>query len=39
VTIATTDGTIEADNTLDGRLERLRTRLALELLARLRVPS
>ena len=35
VTIATTDGAIEADNTLDGRLERLRTRLALEVLARL----
>lgn len=34
VTITTTDGAIEADNTLDGRLERLRSRLALEVLAR-----
>jgi vacuolar-type H+-ATPase subunit E/Vma4 len=28
------DGAIEADNTLDGRIERLRPRLALEVLAR-----
>jgi vacuolar-type H+-ATPase subunit E/Vma4 len=34
VSIATMDGAIEADNTLDGRLERLRPRLALEVLAR-----
>lgn len=35
VVIATADGTIEADNTLDGRIERLGPRLALEVLARL----
>jgi vacuolar-type H+-ATPase subunit E/Vma4 len=35
VTVTTTDGAIEVDNTLEGRLERLRARLALEVLARL----
>lgn len=35
VVIATADGAIEADNTLDGRIERLGPRLALEVLARL----
>jgi len=33
VTVVTTDGVIEVDNTLEGRLERLRARLALEVLA------
>jgi vacuolar-type H+-ATPase subunit E/Vma4 len=33
--VTTTDGVIEVDQTLDGRLERLRARLALELMARL----
>jgi vacuolar-type H+-ATPase subunit E/Vma4 len=35
VIVSTTDGVIEADNTLVGRLERLGPLLALELLARL----
>jgi vacuolar-type H+-ATPase subunit E/Vma4 len=35
VTVVTADGVIEVDDTLDGRLERLRPRLALEVLARL----
>jgi vacuolar-type H+-ATPase subunit E/Vma4 len=35
VTVTTADGVIEVDNTLEGRLERLRPRLALEVLARL----
>lgn len=35
ITIVTTDGGIEVDNTLEGRLERLRARLALDVLARL----
>lgn len=35
ITIVTTDGEIEVDNTLEGRLERLRARLALDVLARL----
>jgi vacuolar-type H+-ATPase subunit E/Vma4 len=39
VVIATADGAIEADNTLDGRIERLRPRLALEVLARLGAAS
>ncbi len=33
--IATTDGAVEVDNTLEGRLERLRPRLALAVLERL----
>lgn len=33
--VTTTDGTMEVDQTLDGRLDRLRTRLALEVMARL----
>jgi vacuolar-type H+-ATPase subunit E/Vma4 len=35
IVVATTDGVIEVDQTLDGRLERLRVRLALEVIARL----
>jgi len=35
VIIATSDGAIEADNTLDARLDRLRPHLALEVLGRL----
>jgi V/A-type H+/Na+-transporting ATPase subunit E len=35
VTVVTADGAIEVDDTLDGRLERLRPRLSLEVLARL----
>jgi V/A-type H+-transporting ATPase subunit E len=35
--IATTDGVLEVDGTLEGRAERLRPRLALEALAALRV--
>lgn len=35
ITIVTTDGGIEVDNTLEGRLERLRARLALDVLGRL----
>jgi vacuolar-type H+-ATPase subunit E/Vma4 len=38
ITAATADGVIEVDNTLDGRLERLRQRLAIEVLARLDSP-
>lgn len=38
VVVATTDGTIEVDNTLDGRLERLRPQLALEVMARVAAP-
>jgi V/A-type H+/Na+-transporting ATPase subunit E len=34
ITAATTDGAIQVDNTLAGRLERLRAELALEVLAR-----
>jgi vacuolar-type H+-ATPase subunit E/Vma4 len=34
VIIATADGAIEADNTLDGRIERMGPQLALEVLAR-----
>jgi vacuolar-type H+-ATPase subunit E/Vma4 len=34
VSVATADGVIEVDNTLDGRLERLRPRLSLEVVAR-----
>jgi len=33
IRVVTTDGAIQVDNTLDGRLERLRGRLALEVLA------
>lgn len=33
VTVVTTDGVITVDNTLQGRLERLRARLAIEVLA------
>jgi vacuolar-type H+-ATPase subunit E/Vma4 len=33
VTVVTTDGVITVDNTLEGRLERLRARLAIEVLA------
>ncbi|HYL56630.1 MAG TPA: V-type ATP synthase subunit E [Gemmatimonadales bacterium] len=33
--VTTTDGAIEVDQTLDGRLERLRARLALAVMARL----
>ena len=39
VTAVATDGTIEVDNTLEGRLERLKPRLALEVLARLKGAS
>ncbi len=35
VAVVTTDGVVAVDNTLEGRLERLRPRLAIELLARL----
>jgi vacuolar-type H+-ATPase subunit E/Vma4 len=35
ITVVTADGVIEVDNTLDGRLERLRQRLCIEVLARL----
>lgn len=35
IVVTTTDGVIEVDQTLGGRLERLRARLALEVLARL----
>lgn len=35
IRVVTTDGAVEVDNTLEGRLERLRPRLALEALARL----
>lgn len=38
VVVATTDGTIEVDNTLDGRLERVRAQLALEVMARVAAP-
>jgi vacuolar-type H+-ATPase subunit E/Vma4 len=38
ITAATADGVIEVDNTLDGRLDRLRQRLAIEVLARLDSP-
>jgi vacuolar-type H+-ATPase subunit E/Vma4 len=35
IRVVTSDGAIEVDNTLEGRLERLRGRLALEVLATL----
>ncbi len=35
IRVVTTDGVIEVDNTLEGRLDRLRARLALEMLAKL----
>jgi vacuolar-type H+-ATPase subunit E/Vma4 len=35
IRVVTSDGGIEVDNTLEGRLERLRVRLALEVLAAL----
>jgi vacuolar-type H+-ATPase subunit E/Vma4 len=35
IRVVTTDGAIEVDNTLEGRLDRLRARLALEVLAKL----
>jgi vacuolar-type H+-ATPase subunit E/Vma4 len=35
VIVATADGAVEADGTLEGRLERVRPRLALEVFARL----
>jgi vacuolar-type H+-ATPase subunit E/Vma4 len=35
IRVITSDGAIEVDNTLEGRLERLRVRLALEVLAAL----
>jgi len=38
IVVATTDGAIEVDNSLAGRLERLRPRLALEVLARANSP-
>lgn len=39
IVVTTTDGVIEVDQTLDGRLERLRAQLALEVLARLDTPG
>jgi vacuolar-type H+-ATPase subunit E/Vma4 len=38
VTVVTADGAITVDNTLDGRLERLRPRLALEIVRRVGTP-
>jgi vacuolar-type H+-ATPase subunit E/Vma4 len=35
IRVVTTDGAIEVDNTLEGRLDRLRARLALDVLAQL----
>lgn len=39
VTVSTIDGAIDVDNTLEGRLERLRGRLALDVVARLETVS